>query len=191
MDNATQKPKASLRQVLGTAAFILVLVLGIWLTGVPTYITSNFPINTSPFDIASITLWANSSLEDNATTLPDFKTTIIATGIVDPVTGEFTETAMFSKNDRVAVKFKIRNAGNIVSPKWIFNVKLPTVPFYVYLSEIQKPLKPNKEKVMTIFFDQIAGTPTGTIEINADPTEVIEEISERNNVARAIIIVKE
>lgn len=193
MTDSVSKPKTNPAKTLVVAGIILVLILGTWFVGISAGIISFIPINTMLPNFTAITLWTVNPPDEGGvvTPLPDFETTIIATGIVDVVTNEFVETALFNKNDRGAVQFKIVNVGNIDSPEWQFNVTLPTFPFYIYLSEMYQPLNPKEERVFTLFFDQVIGTPEGTIEINADPTGVIAEMNEINNIARAIIIVTE
>ena len=195
MNDGIHKSKKGLRGALLVVGIILILSLGTWLVGTSMGILSS-PTNTSLSlsNFSAISLWSINpwgGKEKAPTSLPDFKTIIIATGIVDTITNEFVETATFNKNDRGAVRFRIINVGDIASPEWQFNVLLPTFPFYIYLSDIQKPLNPNEEKIYTLFFDQVIGSPMGTIEINADPTGVIEELIEKNNIARALIIVTE
>lgn len=193
MTDIVHKPKTGFPKILAIAGIALILAFGIWVMDIPTYVASNVLVDTPPFNFAAITLWSTNSPDKSEKTasLPDFETIVIATGIVSATTGEFIETVMFNKNDRGAVQFKIANVGSAPTPEWQFNVKLPTFPFYIYQSEILESLNPNKEKVFTLFFDQITGSPEGTIEINPDPTGEILEIDEKNNIARALIIVTE
>ena len=194
MNEEIHKPKKGLKKALIVSGVILVLALGTWLISPRLNFGKLIDTSLSLSNFSAITLWSidpwNRS-EKAPAPLPDLETIIIATGIVDTLTNEFVETATFNKNDLGAVRFRIVNIGDVASPEWQFNVKLPTFPFYIYLSDIQKPLNPNKEKTYTLFFDQVVGSPMGTIEINADPTGVIQELNEKNNIARALIIVTE
>ena len=194
MNEEIHKPKKGLKKALIVSGVILVLALGAWLISPRLNFGKLIDTSLSLSNFSAITLWSINpwgKSEKAPTPLPDLETIIIATGIVDTLTNEFVETATFNKNDRGAVRFRIINIGDIASPEWQFNVLLPTFPFYIYLSDIQKPLNPNEEKIYTLFFDQVIGSPMGTIEINADPTGVIEELIEKNNIARALIIVTE
>jgi hypothetical protein len=80
-------------------------------------------------------------------------------------TGTFIETSTIRKNMDGAVQFTVHNIGTKTSESWIFKVKLPGDTEYI--SESQKPLKPNERAIITISF-------SGTKDTNLQKISVLK-----------------
>jgi hypothetical protein len=115
-------------------------------------------------------------------TLPDLSIRIIATGIIDPVTGQFVQTTNITPYDRAAVKFDVKNIGGVPSGTWRFNATLPSSATPFYQSAVQNSIGPESGVVFTIGF-----TPNqngnNQVTITLDPGNTVRELNKNNNFA--------
>ncbi len=117
---------------------------------------------------------------------------IIELGVVDKNTGAFTASSTPNANQRVGVRFQVTNQGTKTSPQWDFSAVLPTLPSYIYSSNMQQALGPGDRIEFTIGFDSFdtsTGTTTGTFVVNVDPSNRFNEPNKTNNILRYIITV--
>lgn len=117
----------------------------------------------------------------------DLSVVILQTGIIDPATNIFTQTASIRRGTKGAVRFQVTNVGTKQVENWNFNAVVPTFPMYIYSSDMQPALGPGDSVEYTLGFDQVDATATkGIFTINIDPAGSIHnEISRDNNIARA------
>lgn len=120
---------------------------------------------------------------------PDLKVTILETGTISRVTGEFTATSTIQSNKRAAIKFEIQNVGTKKISDWRFNSVLPTSPRYIYNSERQPELYPGDKIEFVLGFDSIIKTENAgaKVTVNADPTGSFYELNEDNNIRSVIL----
>lgn len=79
----------------------------------------------------------------------DLKISYQGVGVIE--NGAFVPKATFTKNDRVALRFEVKNIGTKVSEDWTYALSLPDNLSYV--SEKQSPLMPNERALLTASFD--------------------------------------
>ena len=113
---------------------------------------------------------------------PDLSVRVIDTGRIDRYTNLYTPTTALSAYDRVAVKFEVTNTGTNRIDSWIYNVSLPTNPYYLYTSIPQQTLNPGDRIQFVIAFDSIQARADNQVVISADPQNTIQENDESNNV---------
>lgn len=78
----------------------------------------------------------------------DLKIAYQGVGVMDD--GVFVPKATFTKDDRVALRFEVKNIGTKVSGDWTYALSLPGNLSYV--SEKQSPLMPNERAMLTASF---------------------------------------
>lgn len=122
----------------------------------------------------------------------DLSVRLIEIGVVDKATGEFTASSTPSRSMigvRVAARFAVENVGTRTSDQWTFNAVLPTFPSHIYSSPTQQALGPGDRIEFTLGFDSFEEDNEGTLVINVDPTQRINERNKDNNILRQIITV--
>lgn len=118
----------------------------------------------------------------------DLSVKITDTGIINKNTFQFTKTSIISSNDRVGIKFEVKNTGDRATGVWVFNATLPSQTSPSYQSDPQISLNPGDKIEFTLGFDNPINTYSiNTVKINVDPFNYINEISEVNNIASANI----
>jgi len=126
----------------------------------------------------------------NPARIPDLKVTVLATGVVDKTTNDFTPSVAVGENDRAAIRFEVRNVGTKSSGIWSFIIDLPiSSGTYVFRSDSnQRSLNPGERIEYTLGFDSINRT-NDTIEaiINIDTERRVAETNRENNTASAVI----
>ena len=115
---------------------------------------------------------------------------VLATGVVDRVSGTFTASSSIRSVDRAGIKFEVENIGNKTSGEWTFNAVLPTYPSFIFHSKQQPSLAPGDKIEFTLGFDSIKDIGNNVVILNADPIGSIKESNEENNIIQAIIVVK-
>lgn len=115
---------------------------------------------------------------------------VLATGVVDRVTNEFTASSSVRSVDRAGVKFEIVNQGDRFAEGWAFSAVLPTYPSFIYQSPQQQTLYPGDKIVFTLGFDSIKDLGDNIVTINADNIGSVKESNEDNNVVHTTIVVK-
>jgi hypothetical protein len=118
----------------------------------------------------------------------DLSVTILGTGVIDPATNIFTQTASIPRGGKGAVRFVVENLGDKTVPNWYFNAVTPTYPMYIYTSDMQPALGPGDKIEYTLGFDMADAAATGgMLTINLDPANSFpNEITENNNITRAV-----
>lgn len=114
----------------------------------------------------------------------DLSVSLVAVGVVDNTTNQFFTVQNPSRsafNQRVAVRFEVKNNGTKTSPTWTFTASLPTAQNYVYNSPTQSALRPGESIIYTLAFDSFVNSTSGTVTVNVDPSNYISESNESNN----------
>ena len=85
----------------------------------------------------------------------DLSVTITNVGTMDRNTGQFyyTNSSSFSRYDKVAVQFEVRNLGGASSGNWTFTGNLPSSSQSSYSSNTQNSLAPGQTMSFTLGFD--------------------------------------
>jgi hypothetical protein len=144
--------------------------------GTPTSQVYTYPVGTT-------------AVTENPNGKADLKVTILATGVVDKLTGAFATTTDLKRSDRIGVKFAVENAGDKSSGQWKFNAILPTFPPFTFNSDYQQTLAPGDRIEFTIGFDQaVAGTQE--VKFVLDPQQFVAESNEANNTTTINITVQ-
>lgn len=121
----------------------------------------------------------------------DLSARVIEIGLVDKATGEFTASSSPSRsafNQRAAVRFLVENLGTRTSGQWTFNAVLPTFPSHIYSSPSQLALAPGDRTEYTLGFDSFEEDGEGTLIVNVDPTNSINEPNKDNNILRVTVV---
>ncbi len=119
----------------------------------------------------------------------DLTARVLEIGYVDKSTGAFTASSTPRRNERVAVRFAVENLGTKTSPQFDFNAVLPTIPTHVFSAPMQQELRPGDRIEFTIGFDSFVDANEGTLIINIDPSNRINEKNKDNNIIRYVITV--
>lgn len=121
----------------------------------------------------------------------DLTARILTTGyIASSSTSDFIQADEIPSNLRGAVRFEITNVGTMATKEWRFNVVLPTFPSYIFHSDTQQPLLPGDRIEYMIAFDSIERQSEGTITINVDPTNSINEPNKSNNIIKGVVKIR-
>jgi hypothetical protein len=122
--------------------------------------------------------------------LPDLAVYVTAVGYLndnDNSTNSFIASSYVPNGKRGAVKFSVRNIGTNRSGTWSFNADLPTIPTYTYNSPYQNALNPGDRVDFILGFDDSYSGTSRNININVDPSHVVNESDENNNFVSASI----
>ncbi len=117
----------------------------------------------------------------------DLVVRVLKTGILNSDTNEFTEKESILVTDRGGIFFEVINLGTKTSEKWKFNTVLPTTPAYTFNSDEQEQLAPGDRIEFTLGFDNVVHETEGTITINIDPGNTLDEVTRDNNTTQTII----
>jgi len=115
---------------------------------------------------------------------PDLEVTIDNVGI--DRNGNFRPRKEINRRDRAAVAFTITNVGTKETGEWYFSALLPTEDGYYFRSDNQRTLLPGDRIEYVLAFDGIEGRGETRLFVQADPLNKIREISEVNNIAKAV-----
>ena len=140
--------------------------------------TSTYEVTTSPTEI------------DSPTGRIDFLASIDAIGILGD-DNQFIASSTPNANDKIAVKFTVKNIGNKKSESWYFNAVLPTSPFHIFHSRSQRALAPGEKIEFTMGFDKPKIGENQLVIINVDPTGGIKESDKTNNIVKEFITIVE
>jgi len=115
---------------------------------------------------------------------PDLMTRIIAVGIINSF-GTFIPTNQFSSSDTVAIQFQVANVGDSYSGLWSFRASLPVknISDQQFNSAIQSSLAPGASIIFTLSFGGLQDRLTNVVVITTDPSNLVRETSEINNIA--------
>jgi hypothetical protein len=111
---------------------------------------------------------------------PDLAVTLIATGIIDPVSKQFVQTNFASANDEIAVRFQVRNIGTNISGSWTLRLNMPSRTTPVYDSN-QPSIRPGDRIEYTASFNSPMNQGLNTGNIIIDPFNTLSESSYNNN----------
>ncbi len=84
----------------------------------------------------------------------------------------------YNEGDTVNIRFDIKNRGHRATGPWTFTANLPAGNGYYYTSPVQRSLNPQDGAVYTLTFTM---PQAGTLTIEVDPADNINESSEHNN----------
>lgn len=148
-------------------------------------------IRTAGSETRNVYTVTNTGRTSNPNGRVDLSVTILQTGTIDPATNIFTQTASIKKGGRGAVRFMVENLGDKTAENWYFNAVVPTLPMYIYTSDMQPTLGPGDKIEFTLGFDQVDDTATkGVLTVNIDPAgNLPNEITKNNNIARATFLI--
>lgn len=114
--------------------------------------------------------------------LPDLVVESVVTGYLNTSsTDSFRASDEVPGNKRGAVKFTIANRGTNVSPRFEFEVEVPTTRAYTYNSKTQQSLRPGERIEYVLGFDRARSGDNRTITIDVDPDNDVNESNESNN----------
>jgi hypothetical protein len=130
-------------------------------------------------------VFTGTSTPSNPNGTVDLRARVLAVGVVDKVTGDFTASTSININARVAVRFVVENIGTKTSGAWAFIAQLPTTPFHSFESAEQIPLAPGDRIEYTIGFDSLEQQKKVQVLINVDPKFRTYDIDRNNNLVRA------
>jgi hypothetical protein len=116
----------------------------------------------------------------------DLSVTIVAIGIIDPMSGQFVNRPPMYAEDMAAVEFDIANVGGSASGSYYFEANLPTQTGYTYTSPLQSSLAHGDHVLNTLRFTQVAQN-GGIVSIQVDPSGTIREAAKGNNYASQVI----
>ncbi len=104
------------------------------------------------------------------------------------VAGQFVQKSTFYRGETIVVKFTVSNFGTKTSPSWYFQALLPNRNGEIYTSKAQPAIAPCNGRFYTL---KVANPKEGTskILVNIDPHNLIKELNEINNSAKAQITV--
>ncbi len=109
----------------------------------------------------------------------DLQVRMITVGVMHP-SGALINRMPTSPSDIIGVEFDIANVGGSATGSWYFSATLPTGGgTYPYHSPTQIPLAPGEHIVSVLRFSP--NMRPGTITITADPSNIIREGNESNN----------
>ncbi len=130
------------------------------------------------------------NIVNNPSGTPDLKVKVLATGVVDKITNDFTPSNAIKTKDRAAIRFEVRNVGTKESGQWSFIIDLPlSSGTYVFRpDDKQRSLKPGERVEYTLGFDSIDRTSNkAEAVINVDTERLVPEKNLTNNTDTAII----
>lgn len=128
------------------------------------------------------------SVVSNPNGKPDLFVTIISYGTLDKSTNAYTATTTtISRSERIAIRFEVWNKGDKTNPTWRLNGYLPTYPTQIFNSDEQQAINPGDKIEYTLGFDQMQDQRQNTVKIEVDPSGLVNESNETNNVAQIII----
>ena len=110
----------------------------------------------------------------------DLSVTLIATGIIDPISKQFVATNYAGGNDEIAIKFQVKNTGTNVSGPWTLRLTMPSRTTPIYDSN-QQSIRPGDRIEFVGSFDSPVNIGINTGYIIADPFNAVSESSEGNN----------
>lgn len=133
------------------------------------------PVASKPKTPAKKTLAVN-------TGRPDLSVSIVATGMIDPITDTFVERTPILSSDIGAVRFMVRNVGTAPSGSWRFSASLPvSTDEDSYTSTLQPSISSGGHITYTLRFNNtIQGAP---FSVHADPSGRLHETRTSNNTA--------
>ncbi len=122
----------------------------------------------------------------------DLAVVFTSIGYLDNATNAFVASSSPMANQKVAVRFEIRNIGNKETGEWTFSAVLPTTPFYIYQSSMQRNLMPGDKIEYTLGFDMVKNEKEVEVLVNVDnarPQEAgwygnVKETNEANNLVK-------
>lgn len=151
-------------------------------------INNNVATNTISTSINTKTPKINTSTQTQVLTQvqkyfgkSDLQVTLIGTGIIDSASKQFIQTNYAGYNDKIAIKFEVKNIGTNISGVWKLRINTPSKTTPYYDSEYQISIKPKDRIIFTTSFDSPISTGINTAYITADPLNMVDEISENNN----------
>ncbi len=116
---------------------------------------------------------------------------ILEIGYIDAATKTFVASSTVMKNERVAVRFEVKNQGDKTTGPWLFSAVLPTFPPHIFRSDSQSELLPGDRIEYTMGFDRVDEKDSVTFKVNLDPDEKVKEYNDANNsIETTISIVK-
>ncbi len=110
----------------------------------------------------------------------DLSVSLIATGIIDPVSKQFIATNYAGGNDEIAIKFQVKNIGTNVSGPWTLRLTMPSRTTPIYDSN-QQSIRPGDRIEFVGSFNSPVNVGINTGYIIADPFNAVSESSEGNN----------
>lgn len=116
----------------------------------------------------------------NPNGVADLQLRIISMGALNPYTGVFVPKGTVHVSERAAVKFEVKNLGDKATGAWTYSAELPTIPHYIYESNVQQSLMPGSTATVVVAFDKLARGYNG-VSIHVDSYNAIYERNEMNN----------
>lgn len=114
----------------------------------------------------------------------DLRVTVSAVGIVDD--GRFRAQERMGVGDRAAVSFTVTNVGTKETGAWTFAASVPTRDGHHFRSDLQPTLLPGDRMEYVLSFRNIREGTRVPLYIHVDPTNVVHEFSEFNNIVEAV-----
>ncbi len=152
------------------------------------------PVTVTPGPRATSTIKVpvSGTPQSNPNGRADLAVVFTGIGYLDNATNEFVASSTPMPNQKVAVRFEIQNIGNKETGEWTFSAVLPTTPFYIYQSSMQRNLQPGDKIEYTLGFDMVKNEKEVEVLVNVDnarPSEAgwygnVKESNEANNVVK-------
>jgi hypothetical protein len=119
----------------------------------------------------------------------DLAVRVLQVGRLNTATNLITSQTSFNYNDTVGIKFEVSNDGDAVtSGYWSFTAALPSISTPTYTSPTQVPLRPGESIQFTLGFNNLTNQRNSLITINVDPSNVVAESNEGNNMTTSSTI---
>lgn len=128
--------------------------------------------------------YTGTSTPNNPNGIVNLRGKVIAVGVLDRTTGEFTASSSINIMSRVGVKFEVENIGTRTSSAWSFIAQLPTTPFHSFQSAAQIPLAPGDKIEFTLGFDSVEAQKKVQFLLNVDPSSQTYDVDRSNNLVR-------
>jgi hypothetical protein len=118
----------------------------------------------------------------------DLAVRVLQVGILNTRTNLIINQSQFTGNETVGVRFEVRNDGDANTGAWTFSAALPSMITPTYSSPIQNSLRPGESIQFTLGFSALTNQYSNLITINADPSSMVVESNEGNNMTTSPVI---
>lgn len=136
----------------------------------------------------TLTAVINNASSSNVAGKADLSVKILEVGVINPTNNQFTPRASIQAGERAAVRFEVRNRGDISTGSWKWQASLPSGTTTFYRSENEAPIAPGARTTLTVGFDTATNN-GNSIYINLDPENLISEGNEANNTASTVVTI--
>lgn len=142
--------------------------------------TTNVYNTYNSYNYATSSASANKSIV-NISGKPDLAVKLIAVGVIDRYTKQFSQTQYTNTTDEIGIKFEIVNIGDSASGVWSFKATLPSMTTPNYQSDNQVSLNPGDRVQYVLGFDNPTNTGANSVYITINPLNYSTDSNTSNN----------